>query len=295
MKPSHWTQADLAGIGWTSIQCEASPHALCDTGRGLCFPLPEKSPGYNPLTAWGGLGCSRADDGRTLIASSDVYDVSSCDALDDGGDLVFCNGALAFARTDLSPWAYWSVCLLAVYIVRALSYLVLRRVERADAEDQGGAAPARLAEDDRTVAASACCVAVVLASGWGRAFVTQEEAVAAGATLVYVLAYMGTWACARWARADLADPPIYNLISGTLLLVATRLYAGTETPYNAALIWAIAARIGTKLRSRACVATLITTPLDALVLSLLCTLGFGFDPLLLVGILTASFAVGDMI
>ena len=310
VKPSHWTQADLPRLGWTSRACFISAHALCDTGGGLCFPVPPSKhtiamdippPGYNPAAAWGGLACSRDDDGRVLLDSI-TYDVSGCDALDNGGDLVFCNGSLAFARTDLPVWAYWSVCLLAVYIVRALSYLVLRRVEarshpQKTNEDTGSNTEPqpRLTEDDHTVVASVCCVVVTLASGWQHVFVTQEEAFAASATLVYVLAYTCTWTWARWSRFDVADPPIYNLIAGTLLFVSMRLYAGVETPYNAPLIWAIAARVGTKMRARACVATLITAPLDALVLALICTLGFSFDPLFLIGIFATAFVIGDML
>lgn len=310
VKPSHWSRADLPRLGWSSQPCFASPHALCDTGAGLCFPTPSQNmhpPGYNPAAAWGGLACSRDDDGRMLVMET-VYDVSSCDALDTGGDLVFCNGSLAFARTDLPVWAYWSICLLAVYIVRALSYLVLRRVacltphqQKTDEDTAGGAnkknseQQTRLIEDDYTVLASICCVGITLASGWQHVFVTREEAFASYATLVYVLAYAGTWTCARWLRFDVADPPIYNLISGTLLFVSMRLYAGVETPYNAPLIWAIAARVGTKMRARACIATLITSPLDALVLSLVCTLGFSFDPFFLIAIFTTAFVIGDMI
>ena len=313
VKPPHWAQADLRRLGWDSRPCIASSMALCDTGHGMCFPAAPQSLAvynpssawgglavYNPSAAWGGLACSRESDGRAL-APENVYDVTSCDALDGGGDLVLCNGMLSFARTDLPPWAYWSVCLLAVYIVRALSYLVLRRVERASsagqetAEEPLASTGQETAEDDRTVAATACCVVVTLASGWQSVFVTEEEAFAARYALAYVLAYMGMWGWARLSRFDLADPPIYNLIAGTLLFVATRLYAGVETPYNAPLIWAIAARVGTKLRARECVATLVTAPLDALMLSLLCTLGFGFDSLFLMGILAAAFAVGDIL
>ena len=40
-----------------------------------------------------------------------------------------CGNQLGFARTGVQEWVYWVLCVIAVYIVRSLSFLVLRRLD----------------------------------------------------------------------------------------------------------------------------------------------------------------------
>ena len=60
VKPVHWSAVNLQPQGWTSRACAASGRGLCDTSFGVCFPSSDamELPAYDPIAAWGGMGCS---------------------------------------------------------------------------------------------------------------------------------------------------------------------------------------------------------------------------------------------
>lgn len=104
---------------------------------------------------------------------------------------------LMFSRTELPIWAYWTLCFITIYIIRALGYLVLRR--RSHSHNKTAARQIVSSavtwqfrirvfptEDDRAVLASAICVIVVLSSGWEHIFVTREELFTTNFALAYV-------------------------------------------------------------------------------------------------------------
>lgn len=287
-KPSHWTPRRPFPAGWATQSCQPGA-GLCDTGRGVAFPAPSDGsrPSYDAKSAWGGLGCSRASDGRWLVPGGGAYDLSACDVLDGGGDAVLCGRTLAFARTALPDWAYWAACLIAVYAVRSLSYLVARRVEKDKAQRQPW-------EDALTVSACLAVLPLALAPDGDAWFVTQEEAFFFGVTCSYVGLYALLYlAYALEGGGD--DPPVYNLIAGTLQLIASRLYLGAETPYNPVVIWAVATRALVKLRS-ARISGLrvgLSALADSLMLSLLCVLSFEHDPHYLVALFALAMATSD--
>ena len=214
--------------------------------------------------------------------------MSACDVLDGGGDAVLCGRTLAYRRTGVSPWVYWCLCLLSVYAVRSLSYLVVRRLEP-------GAARAALGDGDSLTVLACLASAVLCLAPLGDAvFVTREEQLFVWAACVYVGVYAGVWALVRADPLARADPPIYNLIAGTLQLTAARLYTGVQTPYNPVIIWAVATRAMTKLRARWHPAAALTIFMDAGLLSLLCVLGFDGSPCYLVAIGTVALATSDL-
>ena len=302
-KPMHWTAIDLhTSTEWVSRPCPFSATGLCDTGSGVCFP--ETHAIYDPLASWGGLQCSRAHDGRSLI-SVNTYDLTSCDVLDTGGDLVLCNGHLSFSRTEVAKWIYWAVCLIAVYIIRSLSYLVIRRISDKKETNKVLVEPPLvlatdkqvspyITTDDYTVGASVLGTLLTLFSGWIHVLVTLEEAFIAVFTLVYVAIYTLLWIWTRSNQHEWTDPPIYNLIAGTLHFMSMRLYTGVETPYTPLLIWAIGTRICTKLRTPTCIATYVTVPLDAILLALLCAFAFQHDVLFLLATGAACLITSDI-
>jgi hypothetical protein len=285
VKPPGWAVRDLSGAGWDVVDCVPGGSSLCTTARGEVFPVGTR-PRFNAIRAWTGARCDRAWDGRVLDAAHG-YDLSSCDVLDGGGDVVVCGRVAAFRRTGLAPGVYWALCLLAVFVVRALSYLIVRRV-------QGDAPPCLM----REALTPACCAAIaglVAIPDGDRVFVTEEERLLFWSMLAYTLLYLGLYAGQRfplwrlrWWRGDghdpstppkvdARDPPIYNLISGSLQLIALRLYGGADTPYNPVFLWAIATRALMKLREERAAWEDLTTLCDALVLSVLTALGAGYD------------------
>ena len=282
-KPSHWTPRNLSGSGWTETECVPSGDSLCVTSEGAVFP--SGVPRYNASRAWGHGVCARGGDGRILDAGHG-YDLSACDVLDSGGDAVVCGRTASFRRTAMGNVPYWLMCVLAVYMVRSLSYSIVHRIQPQTA---GG---------DGVMTAGACLLVLplALAPEGDICSVTVEEQLFFGAMCCYAVLYgVLFWVYRAMHAADApADPPIYNLIAGTLQVIACRLYCGAETPYNPVLIWAVGTRAMVKLMSEFDETTSVTTFVDSLVLSLMCMMGFGGSPLYLAGLFAVALAAADV-
>ena len=291
-KPSHWTPRPLAGAGWTGADCRpGGTGALCAAAKGLVFPTAGR-PVFNASAAWAGLGCAREADGRVLDSSRRGYDVSACDVLDGGGDAVVCGRTVWTRRTGVATWVYWTLCLLAVLVVRALSYLVVRRMQPPEAHEGDGG------EGSHPVTVGACLAVLpfVLIPDGDTAFVTEEERffflTLCGYMAVYALLFVH-----HARRADdkhrPPDPPIYNLIAATLQAIACRLYTGVETPYNPILIWAVMTRAIVKLRGGFDIVASTTALVDSMLLALMCVLGFPYHPLHLIAVTCAAITTAD--
>jgi hypothetical protein len=285
-KPSHWSpRKGLDSLGWASAPCMPDGGgALCVAPFGAIFPSAAR-PRYNASGAWGGAGCSRGDDGRALDPAYG-YDVSACDVLDGGGDVVVCGRVALFRRTAVSTWVYWTLCLLAVFVVRSLSYLVVHKA---------GGGRGKGCSDWVTVAACVAALPLALAPDGDAGFVTDEERLFFAVICTYAGGYSLLFAYRfQYEEGVAEDPPIYNLIAATLQVIASRLYLGAETPYNPVILWAVATRALLKLRAERCgFAVRLTIFADSLVLSLMAVLGFGYNSLYLVAVFALAMATSD--
>lgn len=288
-KPSHWTPRQL-GVPWKSKTCTPgrSP-SLCEMqGGGLVFPGRGlgRLPSYNASDNWAGFQCSRSSDGRVMNPSY-AYDVSSCDVLD-GGDVLLCGRDMSYAYTSLPEWAYWLLCVTAVFLVRSLSYLVVERIDhRMSKRGQ--------VEDLLIVGACMAVLALSLIPDGDALFVTVEDSLFFDLMCAYTLMYILLYALYTWFKQS-EDPPIYNLIAGTLQVVSSRLYLSAETPYNPVIIWAVATRALLKMRAAPLNLIMgLSTLFDSFVLSLMCTLGWGFSPLYHVAIFSLALATSDVL
>ena len=251
---------------------------------GVIFPSAPSTPRYNASGAFGGAGCSRVGDGRALDPGYG-YDMSACDVLDNGGDVVVCGRTVSFRRTAVSTGVYWALCIIAVFIVRSLSYLVVHRVK-------GSGAPGW--DNLFTVSACVSVLPLALAPDGDAGFVTVEERFFFATVCCYAGAYAALFAYYSSVEAASArDPPIYNMIAATLQIIASRLYLSAETPYSPVIIWAVTTRALLKLRAGVGFASSVTTFVDSLVLSLMCVLGFGHSHLYLAAIFTLAMATSD--
>lgn len=288
-KPSHWTPRALDTLGWATARCQPGvERALCSSPKGSVFPT-TSNPVYNTSAQWQGLRCTKETTGRMLDTTQDRYDISACDVLDAGGDAVVCDQRVWTRQTGVSVWVYWVLCLLAVLIVRALSYLVVGRINPTPD-------PNPTQSNTLTVVACVATLPLVLIPDGDAVFITTEESFFFWCLCGYVVAYALLFAehSRHEPGTSKNDPPVYNLIAATLQVIACRLYTGTETPYNPMLLWAVLTRMIVKLRADAFSPLMgTTTLLDSLLLALMCVLGFPYNPIYLIGIACAAITTAD--
>ena len=284
-KPHAWhTRGDILSLPqWTHEQCLPSAVGLCSTRTSIAFPS-QQTPVVNEAMDW---LCGSTATYRSVTNVS-RYDPSACDVLDAKADYVLADSTLFYSNsTNLPEWTYWTVCVIVVYLVRCLSKYVLSSLKRT-----GDKSPNAL------LCVSACAVTCILVINQGDfVYVTEEELLFHRFTLFYIAAYALLFTMNRLAtllfQSAWKDPPFYNLLAGVMLLVASRLYCGAETPYNPPLIFIIAVRMAVKSRRGSDILRSLTLLLDAFMASLVCILGFSPDSRYLIALFTAACAASD--
>lgn len=276
---------------WEHERCLPSAFGLCATPTSIAFPS-QQTPVVNEALDWlcGSTATSRS------VTNASRYDFSACDVLDAKTDFVLVDNTLFRSlSTDLPEWVYWAVCVLVVYLVRCLSKYVLASI-RKDAK--AGEYP------NPVMCVAACALASVLVTSQGDfVYVTEEALLYNRFTLFYIAFYAALFAGSRTLNSmhgkpklpneQVKDPPFYNLLAGVMLLVASRLYCGPETPYNPPLIFIIGVRMAVKSRRGSDAPRALTLLLDAFMASLACTLGFSPHSRYLIALFCAAFAASD--
>ena len=308
-KPQAWHARDMAGLGWSADSCVPSAYGLCQTPTSVMFPSDQP-----PVVSQDMEGdCQSGSTGR-VITNSSRYDASACDVLSASMDYVYHGNTIRRAYTELPGWIYWTLCVLVVYLVRCLSKYILGSLERKESQAQaqaqaqarekargGEQTPGQPTDRPNSLLCLAACVGcmILVASQGDACFVTEEDLLFYHFTLFYVTAYaslfIGTRAFRTLRLISGHDPQFYNLLAGVLQLVAQRLYAGAETPYNPPLIFIIAVRALVKSRRRVDLILCTTLILDAFMLALMCTLGFSPNPLYLIALFAGAGAWADFL
>ncbi len=222
-------------LGWHAVACNASAWALCSSDVGMAFPatgprVPERQEAIG-ADGWADLGC-RDSQGKTL-SSLGFYDIGACDVFDEGVDLLYMPGTLFLRKGTLDTWEYWALVVLAIVLVRFLSYNLqfLWDPSIAGQHDQ------RLA-----LACSSLAVIIVLLDGDSH-FVTSADQLFFWSNLAYIVFYLIMHLARPWLKQnDGYDTPVYNILVASLQLIACRFYAAAETPYNLVLIAILATR-----------------------------------------------------
>jgi hypothetical protein len=229
------------------------------------------------VDGWADLACE--DSAAKLLTNKGVYDVSACDILDHGLDLVYYHPSKVAHRHSETPlWKYWTMVILAIVLVRCLSYNVQGLWEAghsdAAASEGGGAGTmTRGKEQWPALLASLVLLILVLIDG-DAAYVTTADQLFFWSTAAYILAYLAIHGWAQFKKriqspesqgiedmeqmeeqdeggADDESPeraqeryerPVYNIIVATLQLVVMHFYSSAETPYNIVLLGMLACR-----------------------------------------------------
>lgn len=292
-KKQGWHPRDLASIGWKSESCMPSAHGLCQTRHGSVF-FPSSQP---PEVNEGLTGMCASTSTSRVITNASRYDASACDVLDRRMDYVYTREVVSYTDTSLKPWVYWLVCILVVFLVRCLSRYTLASLAMIDPNCKHSTGKQVPDPYVSLVASSACALLIISQSD--HVYVTHEDLIFYWFTVFYILAYtclfIGVKAFNKISKATVHDPPFYNLLAGVLQLVATRLYAGAETPYNPPLIFIIAVRAIAKSRRELNFIRGISLLLDSCMLALMCVIGFGPEPRYLIALFTGAGAWADML
>lgn len=287
LKPKAW-RPRLTGP-WLAQPCLPSALGLCAAPDGsVAFPSAQ-TPQVGEARDW---VCGDANTQRE-VTNTTRYDASACDVLDAGGDYVLAGDVLYSSfGTALPVWAYWTVCALAVFLVRCLSKYVLASLTRASEK------PVEYPDPLLSVLACAAATALVAMQG-DFMYATEEDLIFYWFVVLYICAYGALFLGARLANlaraSALADPPFYNLLAGVMQLAAVRLYCGAETPYNPPLLFVVATRVFVKSRRGCDPLRAVTLLLDSLMLGLGCTWGFSPQPQYLIALFAAAFAASDVL
>jgi hypothetical protein len=287
-------EQELVAAGWHGVACNVSAWALCSAHVGHVLPFGRpRTPERLALVetdGWADLGCKNSL-GKVLV-SDGVYDLSACDVLDEGVDLLYTPGKLYHRHGELPLWKYWLCVGLAIVLVRSLSHNVHGLWGEADPKPR---------KQWPALAASLALVALAVLD-WDGAYVTRADQVFFWGTIAYISAYLG-----MHARSTPQLTPVFNVIVATLQLAAMRFYTAAETPYNLVLIAMLACRGWTKLlltRQRTHGASVLlarqhthgpSVLLDAIYLSLCIELAFNGTRELLVAVLGAAFVAGQLL
>jgi hypothetical protein len=167
-----------------------------------------------------------------------VYDISACDIIDEGLDLVYSGGErmLWHRRTALPLWRYWACVALAIVLVRALSYNV--QGLWAPAAGKGG-------QQQRPALLAAIALLVLLMlpldGCWDCVFATHADQTFYWCSVGYAGYYL-----LQHAPAAKDPPPVFSVLVAVLQVLAMRLYTAAETPYNLVLMTMLACRAWTK-------------------------------------------------
>ena len=295
-KTMEWHLRDLVATGWAAIGCAPSAHGLCQTDTSVFFPS-SQHPEVNEELAG---RCTSATTDREITTDS-RYDTSACDVFDAQMDFVYAKNIMYSLRSPLPDWIYWTVCVLVVFLVRCLSRYILASMSSKEGRARNQphtTAKQELPDACLSISASLTCTILILSQG-DSVFVTHEEMIFYWFTVFYIASYaslfIGTRLGNKLYRYSMKDPPFYNLLVGVLQLVASRLYAGAETPYNPPLIFIVSVRTLVKSRRETDFFRAVTLLLDACMLSLMCVLGFGASPQYLVALVAGASEWGDLL
>jgi hypothetical protein len=174
-------------------------------------------------------------------------------------------------------WRYWVCVGLAVGLVRTLSHNV------HDAWMEPGPGQARTISQRPAIVCALAVTGLVLLDR-DTVYVTYADQLFFWASVSYVAFYLTT----QWHT----ELPVFNVIIGTLQVLATRLYTAAETPYNLVLVFMLACRAWSKLLTRGHtdeVERSLAFTCDALYLSLGIELAYTGSDELLIAVFGAAY------
>lgn len=288
---------DLEKMGWTGVPCNLSSWALCSSHAGAV--LPSFSPRvadapHNIVTDWSRLACND-NTGKTLVGQP-YYDISACDITDEGLDVVFSKNEVFHVVTAMPLWRYWVCIVLAVALVRTLSHNVhCCWINRGSSETNIPQSPA-------LVGIGGIMVLVLIDRDY--VYVTHADQLFFWISVAYVCVYLANQCLDRihiphpGETRSALETPVFNIIIGTLQVLAMRLYCAAETPYNVVLISMLAWRSWGKMvtyKYHEDARRSLTLTCDAIYLSLASELAYTGNHELLIAVFGVAYVAACLV
>jgi hypothetical protein len=228
---------DLARLGWTHTACNLSAWALCTSENGHVMPSPPPRTVQDPASmpdGWKNMTC--ADSAGKYLVSNEAYDITACDILDEGLDIVYSGSSMYHRRGSIPKWEYWTLVILGIILVRAFSYnLQLFWDKQAVMQSQW----------PPVIATTVLFLLAV--TGSDASYITEEDQILFWSTAAYVGTYLA-FHMSHWLKKKCKGAegdyqwPLYNMVIGALQLVTFRLYSSSFTPYTMVLTGGIGFR-----------------------------------------------------
>lgn len=264
--------------GWDAYTCNISAWGMCDYGPGLVFPVSTAS--GKPQFSYGnpqGLHC--ADNTGRFMVGNDTYDISACDIVDEGLDVIYTGQTVYWKYTKINWLVYWILVGASIWIVRAVSINIMTKMNSQEHPSQ---------------LALLVCVSItfitVLVQG-DSYYTTETDNFFYWINMLYIFLY---WCFHLYYyvfhRLDphFIEPRVFNLGTACLQAVAMRLYCTAETPYTPVLLVMLLIRIWEK-DYRKLLMFVCTGMFDCLYVSLLIYVGYAIeDALYLIPLIALS-------
>lgn len=292
--PVHWRMRSLSSMGWASVPCNVSAWALCQADSGGVLPSykPHVAEGSTRMPpTWKGLGCT--DNSGKVLTSQVIYDISACDIIDEGVDIVYSNMEVFHLTTALPTWRYWVCVGLAISLVRALSH----NIQQIWAGSIGEGVGHNTMSQGLSLIMAVLLLILVVMDG-DAVYVTQADSLFFWVTVAYVLFYVTIHLVTRLSEAY-HERPIFNVMIATLQLLAIRLYTAAETPYNLVLMLMLACRAWIKLTNGSSLDApaweTLTLAIDATYIALVIELAYTGSDEALVAIFAVAYVASRVI
>ena len=240
----HFYDRDVNPVsdGWScrrsrSALCvlETTPNRILPTG----FPPPRFSVGHHqpmPMGPVAARGCGSESSGRVIVFNDSIYDLSACDILAGGADVLWSDGILYLdADLPLPMWAYVVTAAVVFFLVVSLGQNIGQILGDKDAATQPWFT--------EILCFGQCVLLLVLTDPW-RVWVAEHDREMLCLTVCYVALYL-----TRHAFTLVLEGHVYtlNVITATLVLVTARLYCSFETPYCTVFLLLLMSRLAHKL------------------------------------------------
>jgi hypothetical protein len=253
----------ISGIlekGWSEYDCNVSKSSLCSMSTGAIFPSYAPRIGNSSTE----LSCTQSI-GKQMVGEA-VYDVSSCDILDEYVEIIYTPNKVYTRHSYMHILIYFIFIICCILIVRSLSLNIISKLDSSVVVVQYP-----------TLLVIFVILLITLIQG-DSYYATVNDLVFFWFTVMYVIIYLlfhGYHVYIQWRTQIHKEPRVFNLSAAAMQLVVMRLYGSAETPYAGVIIAVIATRLWEKELNRKR-PHIFTGLMDCIYISLLIHIGFSY-------------------